>query len=534
MPMEINLVSCCYEEGNFSYPLGALCIKNALDHTDIPSKLFNYYVSDDPQKAAQEIHGDIVGLSIYLWNRSWFDLFVKELKSLRPVILFAGGTEVTANPLSFNLDTYAFLCLGEGEQSIPLALDSLLSGQKIEGPGLVTKDTTLSYSCPEDLSLLGSVLLDHTADSFLKKSDTVLWELTRGCPFHCAFCFESKGGRSVRHFPFERIEAELDYLVRNKIRDVFVLDPTFNIDMQRSKKILLLLIKKAKDIHFTFENRAELLDEELVKLFASLNCSLQIGMQSSNEEVLRNINRSMDSKKFEAKVNLLKKEGIVFGLDLIIGLPGDTYVSFCNSLDKAISFQPSNLDIFLLSLLPGTVLAQKDKEFGLVHQDESPYLLSESPTMSKQDIARALSLKRACDLFYTKGQSCMWMQTLCQAVDLKAHQVLRLFDSYLSSQKDWESQDIYQLQSDFVEKLLTRLGKSQYIAVLCSYIELYQGIAFLQETGENPLIELNYDPNELAELENESIPCFMETHQKRNQTWGIFCNEDGSLYFLEQ
>jgi len=128
----------------------------------------------------------------------------------------------------------------------------------------------------------------------------------------------------------------------------------------------------------------------------------------------------------------------------------------------------------------------------------------------------------------------MWMQTLCQAVDLKAHQVLRLFDSYLSSQKDWESQDIYQLQSDFVEKLLTRLGKSQYIAVLCSYIELYQGIAFLQETGENPLIELNYDPNELAELENESIPCFMETHQKRNQTWGIFCNEDGSLYFLEQ
>ncbi|MCH3907643.1 MAG: cobalamin-dependent protein [Sphaerochaeta sp.] len=97
--MTVELVSCCYERGNFSFPLGALCVQEALRQAGIPSHLSNCYLSDDPRKAASRISADVVGISVYLWNRSWFDQFVTALKKRNPqVILFAGGTEVTGQP----------------------------------------------------------------------------------------------------------------------------------------------------------------------------------------------------------------------------------------------------------------------------------------------------------------------------------------------------------------------------------------------------------------------------------------------------
>ena len=383
--MRVTLVSCCYEEGDFSYPLGALCIQNALKGK---AALANRFVSDDPAKAARSIHSDLVGISVYLWNRAWFDTFVASLPKETKV--FAGGPEVTANPGSFDLDRITFLSLGEGEESVPQAISQLEAGEVPHDiPGIVTKGQKISYACPEDLSKLDSVLLSGLADPFLRKSDSVLWELTRGCPFHCGFCFESKGVRSVRHFPMERIKKELDYLTKHHVHEIFVLDPTFNMDKERTKTLLKLFIKQAPGIHFTFENRAELLDEELVSLFAKLDCALQIGMQSTNPKALKLAGRAMNTEKFEHNVRLLAKYQVTFGLDVIIGLPGDDLKGFKKSIDDAISFKPTNVDIFLLSLLPGTVLGDTADELHLSHNPESPYLLVTSDKAEGSALAKA-------------------------------------------------------------------------------------------------------------------------------------------------
>ena len=528
--MQTTLVSCCYEKGNFSYPLGALCIQEALGGD---TKLENHFLSEDPKKAARQTKGEAIGISVYLWNRSWFDQFVQELTQVRPgVVLFAGGPEVTANPKSFDLHIYTFLSLGEGEESVPKALEMVGRGVMPTGiQGIVTCDGDLTYACPEDVARLGSVILDHKADSFLAHSGSVLWELTRGCPFHCAFCFESKGIRSVRHFPMERIERELDYLLAHHVRDIFVLDPTFNMDKERTKKLLLLFIKKAQGVHFTFENRAELLDEELVRLFSQLDCALQIGMQSSNPKALEAIDRRMQADKFQKNVRLLSHSGITFGLDLIIGLPGDTLEGFAKSLDDAISYKPSNIDIFLLSLLPGTKLGDEASEKEMRWNHASPYLLIESRSMDREAVGKALTMKQGCDLFYTKGQAWAWMGLFSRISGVKAHQLLYGFALFA---KGRETEEIYELQDQFVRQVLKRTGKRAYSKLLTSYMELYQGIAYLLETGDTPVVELFWDPNELSQLEELDPDQFLKRYPSRLRRLAICQEEDGSLFFEPQ
>ncbi|MFA7129127.1 MAG: radical SAM protein [Sphaerochaeta sp.] len=546
--MKIQIVSCCLEEGNLSFPLGALSILAAI-HThpilsEVTCELKSYTLSDDPILASEQVaetQATHVGLSIYLWNRTWFDQFSKHLKELqKDVVLFCGGTEVTANPLSFDLDLYSFLTLGEGEETTCEALCQLLENTALQGKGIVTKESPITYAYPENLDTLASVFLSGAAEIFVKPGSSVLWEMTRGCPFNCAFCFESKGIRSVRHYAYERIEEELDYLVSHGIEDVFILDPTFNMDKKRTVKMLSLLVRKAQSIHFTFELRAELLDEELADLFAQLNCALQIGLQSSRVEVLQTINRSFNPKLFEQKIDLLNKRGIVFGLDLIIGLPHDSYSLFCESLNYAVHCKPSNIDIFALSLLPGTQLADDASKFSIRHLTQAPYTVLTTPSYTEQDVAKALMLKEACDLFYTKGQACMWIHSLCEATELEASSIFAYFSAYMNYLKnkkgiDPQENDIYELQEWFVRDLLKKLNKEKYLSALLSFMELHQGISFLHETGEGPVIHIDYELDELALLDTLNIQKFVLKHPHRHpQTLGIFEDEDGSISFVEQ
>ena len=546
--MKIQIVSCCLEEGNLSFPLGALSIKTAIEHHPT-LKQYNctlgaYTLEDDPVRAAESCalsEATHIGCSIYLWNRTWFDLFANHLKRVAPsVTLFAGGTEVTANPHSFDLDLYDFLTLGEGEESTTVALSLLLEGKEPQGQGILTKGKELSYAFPQDLSTLDSVLLSGSAADFVKPGSSILWEMTRGCPFSCAFCFESKGIRSVRHFTYERIDEELEYLLANQVEEVFILDPTFNMDKKRTVQMLSLLVEKAQDIHFIFELRAELLDAELADLFAQLNCSLQIGLQSSNTEVLKAINRRFDPTLFQAKIALLNERGIVFGLDLIIGLPHDSFPIFCNSLDFTVGCKPSNIDIFALSLLPGTKLADDAEELGIRHLKDSPYTVLSTPTYTEEEIAKALKLKDACDLLYTKGEASMWMHTLCEAAQCSPSTLFSYFATYTDFLKhnrdiDPSEMDIYELQEQFVRDLLKKLKRQKYQGPILSFMELHQGVAFLRETGENPIITIGYELDDLAKLDTMHIEKFVAKHpNQKRQTLGIIEHEDGSIGFVDQ
>ncbi len=147
--MNISLVSCCLEEGNLSYPLGAICIQSALAAAKINAEHLPFTLADDPFHAATKLANmkpQVVGLSVYLWNRAWMDRFTLALRAkIDDLVIFAGGPEASANPLSFDLSILDFLILGEGEEVVVQAISAIRAGKKPQGKGIVTTLDELSW-----------------------------------------------------------------------------------------------------------------------------------------------------------------------------------------------------------------------------------------------------------------------------------------------------------------------------------------------------------------------------------------------------
>ncbi|NIQ11093.1 MAG: DUF4080 domain-containing protein, partial [Gammaproteobacteria bacterium] len=102
---------------------------------------------------------------------------------------------------------------------------------------------------------------------------------------------------------------------------------------------------------------------------------------------------------------LLDAEGVVYGFDLIYGLPGDNYAGFRQSIDAVFNFSPNHIHIFPLSVLPGTRLAQQRERYGIRAQSEPPYELLSSRDWSAEEIELCRQLAAAIDLFYNTGRA---------------------------------------------------------------------------------------------------------------------------------
>lgn len=527
MKTDIEIHSCAKEKSIMSFPMGALCIKTAINTSQLPKAVVcEHYLSENPRTQAEltaQRKPEVVLLSLYIWNDMWMHEFAMQLRKIdSSIAIGAGGPQASAYKDGLP-DWLDWAVTGEGETAQVKALTDFFSGKDVKG---VIKGET------EDLDKLQSPFLTGNCSSSLEKTEDVLWEMSRGCPFKCAFCFESRGNRVVRNYPFERIEAELDFLIQHDVRNVFVLDPTFNLNKDRAKRILRLLIENApSSMHFTFEIRAELIDEEMAGMFATLNCSLQIGLQSSNPQVLQGINRTFDKKDFTEKIGLLNKVGAAFGLDIIIGLPSDTLASFRETVNFAVGLQPSNIDCFVLSLLPGTELAQNAGALGLVADDNLERTLISSPTFSKEDISSAVDIQNSLGLFYTKGQACMWIHCVLETLNISACNLLSLFAKWMKQTGRSEDEDIWVLQDDFISSLFEKTQNMKLLPAMKSFMELHQGLCYVTDTGEEVVLNLSYKPDDLALLDRMSLKEFVKTHKTFFCTPTVSLDEDGMVVF---
>lgn len=546
--MKIFLISIHIKKSPQAMALGTAMIKAAIDSTSELKDLLNvscfeYYLDQSVDIIADSIlqrKPDAVGFSIYLWNTAHVMKIAGIIKDRSPEThLFAGGADASSSPEKLiNSGLFSFVVKGEGELATVKVFRSILNNEPIE-------QTVFSAPVP-DLDELPSPFLNGTVK--LESNGGVLWELSRGCPFKCDFCFESRGVSDVRTFSLERIQSELELFEKHNISQVFVLDPTFNKNRERAKKILKMIAQTAPEIHFTFEVRAEFLDREMAKLFKSVNCGLQIGLQSSDPDVLLNVNRSINPSDFKEKIKILNSGNIIFGLDLIYGLPGDTFEGFKKSIDFAISLQPNNLDIFPLAIFPGTVIHEKAGAFGINFSKSAPHTVISTPSFPEKDIHKAASLTNACNIFYNQGGSVGWLFMILETLKMPASVLFEKFALFISHRGQT---DIFRLQCDFVKDLfehhdLIRLYKPlENLIRLNHFLNISLKAGFENNKNGNIkrpqdqiltiskgafLITLDYDPDDLMKTGQIKLKDFVR-HFKPEKTDTVIYNSHGESLF---
>jgi radical SAM superfamily enzyme YgiQ (UPF0313 family) len=563
----LKLISINIKDSPQAVPLAAASLKAQLDSVDsISEKLnvsfYDYTIDNSADFISEDLCRnipDMIGFSTYLWNKNIVCETCRLIKEKFPDIkLFAGGAEATALPLRL-LDSapFDFVIKGEGEIVLTEVMNRLLSGETLENiPGVFLKGAKINPGKDQqpvmDLNVLPSPYLSGTMDPC--RYTGLWWEFSRGCPFKCGFCFESRGVAGVRQYSLERIQKELELFEEKKVNQIFVLDPTFNCDLKRAKKILRMILKTAPLIHYTFEIRTEFIDREIAGLFAGLHCGLQVGLQSAHPAVLVNINRKIDTVKFAQKISLLNKACAIFGLDLIYGLPGDTPAGFKESLNYALGMQPNHLDIFPLAVIPGTALYDQAESFSLNCLKDAPYTLISSPGFSESEMTEAESLKNACEIFYNRGGATGWMFMALETLDIDPVGFLSDFAVHLSSCEQplkLTKGEITVMQTSFVKEQFIRHNKKNLFPVMEDIIaihgalncSLYAGPQVAEESGKindetvfalSPgtiSLSLKYDFDELMTVGELTFEEFLD-HYHKKKTYLVVYNYGGAVKTL--
>ena len=359
----------------------------------------------------------IAGFSCYCWNMDKILDLSRLLKQLYPEIkIILGGPEVGPVAQKYMMENPAVdvVVRGEGEVTFQELLRSYLGrGDSLASiQGITYRENGRVVSTEERplLDDLGDIPSPYLSGILTPRDEVTYLETYRGCPYHCAFCFEGKNFPRLRFFPEERIKREVEWIMRNPhIRTFHVVDSVFNLKKDRLRRLAQMFCdaNRFSSGLRTVEVMAELIDEEVIGLFKKANVlSVETGPQTVNTDTLKNISRYYRKEKFNRGIELLLDAGIEVLTDLIIGLPGDNLFKFCRSVKAMMRLKPTTIVFSILHVLPGTELYMNGNRFGLAFDEKAPHLVLKNDTFAYDEIDKAVVMAASVEREYNLKLPC--------------------------------------------------------------------------------------------------------------------------------
>ena len=370
-------------------------------------------------------HPDILCISCYLWNISYVEQLIREIPKILPdTKVWLGGPEVSYNAREM-LNVYpglAGVMCGEGEQVFLELLETYAAGNEPEE--ILTAREAL------DLSSI-PFIYEHIEDF---DNRIVYYESSRGCPFSCSYCLSSID-KCLRFRDPDLVRRELQFFIDHEVPQVKFVDRTFNCRHDHAMAVWSYIKEHDRGItNFHFEVAADLLNDEEIALIRSMRpglIQLEIGVQSTNPDTVREIRRRMDLVKVEGNVAAVREARNVHQhLDLIAGLPYEDYDSFARSFDRVYAMKPDQLQLGFLKVLKGSLMHEKTEEYGLVYQDRPPYEVLSTKWLSYSDVIRLKKIEEMVEVYYNSGQFRNTMEQLEQAYASSFEMYSALADYY--------------------------------------------------------------------------------------------------------
>lgn len=201
-------------------------------------------------------------------------------------------------------------------------------------------------------------------------------ELTRGCPWHCAFCqTPALHGRRPRHRSVPAMVRAAEHAVatghtftRFISPNAFAYGSADGIGPDPAALEELLAALRKTDLQkiylgsFPSEVRPESVTAEMVGLVTRYcdNRDLVVGIQSGSDAMLRYLRRGHDVACALRAVDTIGAAGLRPRVDFIFGLPDESAADQAATrglLRELVDHSQAHIDIHLFSPLPGTALA---------------------------------------------------------------------------------------------------------------------------------------------------------------------------------
>ncbi len=372
---------------------------------------------------------DVYGFSCYLWNIEEVLRICRDLRVLCPdAILLLGGPEIAGGEAGHAFLTehgeVDALLTGEGEVSLYRLLSRMQDREAHvlppEGvPGMIwrTGESGVSQRPCETPIELDSLPFPYGTGRDGLEHRMAYYESSRGCPMGCAYCLSSTD-RHLRIRPMDRVMEEISWLARSGVRTVKLVDRTFNADSRRAAAIWRHVAALETDCVFHFEVLADRLDPESMDVLASAppgRIQLEIGIQSIHRDVLTSVGRNTDPEKTCHIVEkLVAMKNLILHLDLIAGLPGESFERFGSSFDQTYRLRPAALQTGILKILQGTRMAQIARQRGYLYSSMPPYRVFGTDTVTVDEMYRIEDIGKLVDRYHNSGAFPAMLKTALQ------------------------------------------------------------------------------------------------------------------------
>ena len=435
----------------------------AFARTKIPGadiEIGEYTINHQMDLILQDIYRrkpDFIGFSCYIWNISYIMEIVRDVKKVLPEVeIWLGGPEVSydAKKVLTREPDVCGVMRGEGELTFTELVRAYLQREKTSVPDGYTGESFRGQAkeetsgCAEntrmpenaegenahsdrlDLSqILGITyraangeIEEHGPQRLLSLDEIpfyyddmagfenriVYYESSRGCPFSCSYCLSSID-KTVRFRSLDLVLPELQFFLDHKVPQVKFVDRTFNCKREHTLGIWRYLVEHDNGItNFHFEVSADIFDEEELELIGKMRpglIQLEIGVQSTNPDTIREIHRHMDLVKLKRAVDrVYDYRNTHQHLDLIAGLPYENYESFMRSFDDVYRMRPDQLQMGFLKVLKGSYMEEQVAAYDLKYRGIPPYEVLSTKWLPYSDVIRLKGVEDMVEVYYNSGQ----------------------------------------------------------------------------------------------------------------------------------
>ena len=263
----------------------------------------------------------------------------------------------------------------------------------------------------------------------------------RGCPHRCTYCVypQTFQGHKFRSRSPENIAEEFEYIRTElrQVREVFLEDDTFTINVERCRAVCELLIKKRLKLTWTANARCDV-DLDTLKLMKAAGCRLLcVGVESGSQQILDNIKKGITLERIRAFVRDAKKARILVHACMIVGNAGETPETLQQTLDFAKELSPDTAQFFPLMVYPGTEAYEVAKrENWLSTEDFSQWVTDDGlhycvvsrPGLTNEDLVNFCD--RARREFYLRPSYILSKARQCLTSFSEARRTLKSFRTF--------------------------------------------------------------------------------------------------------
>lgn len=346
---------------------------------------------------------DVVIFSTYIWNKEYVFDITCELKKILPnVKIVLGGPEVSYKweKIMIKNPQIDYLLIGEGEK----VLLNFLTQDIKKAKGVVYREgENIKYNGNEPLiENLDIIPFPYEKEELEDTTKIFYYESSRGCPFNCSYCMSSID-KSVRYYSLERTKEDLKRFIDSPIRLLKFVDRTFNLKKERYIEIWKFLLenyKEGKTYHF--EINANIFDDETLDFLTTIPTGyfqFEIGVQTIDKQAMESIGRVNFLEKLKHNVSRINRN-IHLHLDLIAGLPYDTYEKFEKSFNYVYDLKPEMIQLGFLKLLKGTKLYDEIEKYGYKYFSKPPYEVFSNDFISFDKILKLKNIEKLLDYYY--------------------------------------------------------------------------------------------------------------------------------------